>query len=352
MIVVGSSIAPRSRGSSDLDLRRCAAAVATRWLAGPAPAAGAAPTPGHSAPPSSFSRRRVRPPAPSRRSAGTGCLERPPEGAALEREWSSRRRPGRGRHPCRPAGRFRRSSSAPSGVRTIRTRSRLCRAVRQATHDRVGIRATAHPAAGSRATSRTSSAARLPGPGLLRRAAATGFGGVGSARRRSTRPSAGFASPSARRGAAFAASRPWRRPSRPSASARRASARRSPLSQRPSSARGLAVARRRRRRGSAAAFVAPRPRPAPRRAPPPARPSTRPRDGRLGRRGRRRSASAASSLGGLRLGDRDVAADVDPPAGQAARRGGRSGPRGRSPARASARGRSRSRSGAPRRCRR
>ena len=45
----------------DLDLRRYAAAVATRRLAGSAPAAGAAPTPGHGAPPSSLSVVPVRP---------------------------------------------------------------------------------------------------------------------------------------------------------------------------------------------------------------------------------------------------------------------------------------------------
>ena len=88
MIVPGSSIAPRSRGSSDLDAAAAERAVATRRLAGPATAAGAAPTPGHGLLLRSvMSWVEAPPPARSRSSAGSGVLSARPR-APLAIAWS------------------------------------------------------------------------------------------------------------------------------------------------------------------------------------------------------------------------------------------------------------------------
>ena len=140
VIVAGSSIAPRSRGSSDLDVPLGERAVAARGLAGPAPAARAASTPGHGL----LLRDRVgvagRSSSP-RSSAGSGVLQGPSEGALVDglrcgsRASAHRYAPRPGR---RPVGSM---TTPPSGVRTMRTSSRFGRSVRQATQVRVGGRA-------------------------------------------------------------------------------------------------------------------------------------------------------------------------------------------------------------------
>ena len=110
-----------------------------RRLARSAPAAGAAPTPGHGLLLSLSSSSPVRPGAP----LGAPAERRPrsarpraPRSAAIVQQPASRQR-----YAPRPASRPVSSMVIrPSGVRTTRTSSRFGRAVRQATHDRVGTR--------------------------------------------------------------------------------------------------------------------------------------------------------------------------------------------------------------------
>ena len=296
VIVPGSSIAPRSRGSSDLDAGRVERAVATRRLARARAGRGCRSYSWPRAPPSIVVFRLCqRSPVERRRAgrAGSGVSSARPRAPFVDRLVEAVGRRGTGTRRGRPpAGLVDRRRRRPGSGRS-RTSSRFGRAVRQATQVRVGTRrgAAVLAAAGYDATSSAAASA-----GLLRGAASAWLARRRrrrSARRRrrrprprSRRPSSVAASAWPRRvlGASAPRRRPARRPRR-SASAR----------PRPRRCLGARLRLGALGAGSAAASAAPRPRP-------PAR--------------RRVGLGRGIGGGGLRLGDRDVAADVDPPAGQ------------------------------------
>ena len=305
-----------------LDAGSAECAVATRRLAGPATAAGAAPTPGHGLLLRSVMFMGMVVEAPRQRVAQVGRergLERPAEGALGRWLCRGSRRSGRRRRPGRPPAGLVGSHVAarrPHDPQELALRAdrpaRDAGSVRDAArrdgpggpaYDATSPVGTAAAFFGRRLGLAAGGVARSPRARSRRRRPPAAFGcGVGRPRLRRLAAVGGLLRSLALGGlgaAAAAAAAFFGHALR----LRRAAPRRRSRVGLGDRAPRPATARYRHRR----------PRPSPRRP-------------------RRRSGCRSASRSG-------------------ARRGGRSGPRGRSPARASARGRSRSRSGAPRRCR-
>ena len=139
VIVPGSSIAPRSRGSATWTCAVVERAVATRRLARARDGRGCRSYSWPRAPPSMVvSVVSARQRAHRAGSAGSGVLSarpRAPLSMALVDAVAGR---GTRTRRDRRAGRSSIGDHAPSGVRTIRRRSRFGRTVRQATQDRLG----------------------------------------------------------------------------------------------------------------------------------------------------------------------------------------------------------------------
>ena len=313
MIVPGSSIAPRSRGSSVWTPAAVECAVATRRLARAATAAGAAPTPGHGLLLRSSCSVVVRLPASaSRRSAGSGVLSARLRAPLVDGLVEAVAGPADVRARDRPLGRSRRATTSPVGVRTMRMSSRFGRTVRQATQVRFGTRRGATVLAARATTPPPRMGRRRPSwrrfalaRRLLARSRPSWRPASRPRRRPSSRASAGGLGLVGWRGSASAPARPSAR-SAPSPSWRASASRlRSPrrrlrprrrASASPSAASAASAA-------TAASVAA----------------SASRRRG-LERRPRRPRPAARRGRGvggGLRLGHRDVAPDVDPPAGQA-----------------------------------
>ena len=312
VMVPGSSIAPRSRGSATWTCPFANAPSRRGGLRGPRRPrvpllllATGSSFDGH------VSGRRLASERIARR-GGQGCLEGPAEGALVERAWSrqSPRPADVGAATGEPAGRRRRRPNRP-GVRTIRWRSRFGRTVRHATHDpvrdRVARRARAprlrrHLLGGRLVGVAAFLVARLRlGRRVASRSARPSVGGRGRLGVAAASAAAFLVTRFGLAGGGFGVvgARLRRRPARSRPRPRQ-------LRPRPSSSRASAWRRARPRPGVSAAGASSR--------------SSRPR--------RPRSAAARPARSSpprrrrLGLGHGHVAPDVDPPAGQPGRQPG------------------------------